>query len=121
MAVQGYRDSRSALFSLSSPTILPPRRTNLRTEAGNNFVILPANGRSGPTLHLRAHSEMERQEWVNALELAKVAEGTYYCITARDTSWTLHWMWQCGILYIHRADISVYVQACDNLSRLGNL
>ena len=42
---------------------------NIHTEDACNFIV--SNGGGTQTFHLRASSEVERQRWVTALELAK--------------------------------------------------
>ncbi|EGD82016.1 hypothetical protein PTSG_02701 [Salpingoeca rosetta] len=43
----------------------------IETAPGNNLVIQPGGKRTGQVFHLRANSDRERQDWINALQLAK--------------------------------------------------
>ena len=47
---------------------------HIHTEDSCNFIV--SNGGGTQTFHLRASTEVERQRWVTALELAK-AKGTF--------------------------------------------
>ena len=52
---------------------------HIHTEDSCNFIV--SNGGGTQTFHLRASTEVERQRWVTALELAK-AKGTFFCMLA---------------------------------------
>ena len=56
------------LFFFSRGTI-SLHGANIHTEDACNFIV--SNGGGTQTFHLRASSEVERQRWVTALELAK--------------------------------------------------
>eukprot|EP00043_Microstomoeca_roanoka_P013129 m.128643 g.128643 ORF g.128643 m.128643 type:complete len:754 (-) comp15675_c0_seq1:435-2696(-) len=57
----------------------------IETTPGNNIIIQPGGSRrTGQIFHLRATSDQERQDWVNALQLAKQLAGNLRVKARKD-------------------------------------
>ena len=77
-------------------------------ETGNNFIVYVGGGKKvGQFFQLRAHSEKERQEWVTALELAKVCVCVCVCVCV-----SAHCLYVCVLVRISVSSLCLYPHMC---------